>query len=554
MLKYLRIRNLAVISDVEMEPETGLNLLTGETGSGKSIIVDAVSLLVGARASQDMLRTGASEAWVEGVFSVGSTGPVRECLARVGADLSSDEMIVRRQIHRDGRTRAFINDRLVTVSLLRQVQPHLVDIHGQGDYQSLLAPSAQLDLLDEIAEAMELRAQVNAIYRQYQERRKELEALICSEAERLRSIDMYRFQIDDIERVNPQPGEDEDLERERRLLLRAEELMRLASEVYERLYEADDAVLTVIARLRHLVERLREIDGRFETVVGYLESARPVLEEASIFLREYLADMTASPDRLEWVESRLAELSRLKRKYGPRLSDVIDRWNEAKVKLERLTSSAVSREEIERDLSTLEREYLERARLLTERRQKTARWLVERVMEEMKALAMEHGRMEVVFRPVGDIPAENGMERVEFVITLNPGEAPKPLARVASGGEISRLMLAIKSVATAHVGPPSLVFDEIDMGIGGRVAERVGERLKRLAGAHQVFCVTHQPQIARFADAHFRVRKRVTGGRAVVEVTKLDHRGRVEELARMMAGARVTDVSRRHARELLGAR
>lgn len=554
MLKYLRIRNLAVISDVEMEPETGLNLLTGETGSGKSIIVDAVSLLVGARASQDMLRTGASEAWVEGVFSVGSTGPVGECLARVGVDLSSDEMIVRRQIHRDGRTRAFINDRLVTVSLLRQVQPHLVDIHGQGDYQSLLAPSAQLDLLDEIADAMELRAQVNAIYRQYQEKRRELEALICSEAERLRSIDMYRFQIDDIERVNPQPGEDEDLERERRLLLRAEELMRLASEVYERLYEADDAVLTVIARLRHLVERLREIDGRFETVVGYLESARPVLEEASIFLREYLADMTASPDRLEWVESRLAELSRLKRKYGPRLSDVIDRWNEAKVKLERLTSSAVSREEIERDLSTLEREYLERARLLTERRQNAARRLAERVMEEMNALAMEHGRMEVVFRPVGDIPAENGMERVEFVVTLNPGEAPKPLARVASGGEISRLMLAIKSVATAHVGPPSLVFDEIDMGIGGRVAERVGERLKRLAGAHQVFCVTHQPQIARFADAHFRVRKRVTGGRAVVEVTKLDHRGRVEELARMMAGARVTDVSRRHARELLGAR
>ncbi|RMG52316.1 MAG: DNA repair protein RecN, partial [Acidobacteria bacterium] len=416
MLKYLRIRNLAVISDVEIEPEPGLNLLTGETGSGKSIIVDAVSLLMGARASQEMLRTGASEAWVEGIFSIESTSPVRNCLARAGMEVSPNEMIIRRHIHRDGRTRAFINDRLVTVSLLREVRPYLVDIHGQGDYQSLLAPGAQLDLLDEVADAMELRAEVNAVCRRYRERWKELQALMGSEAERLRMIDMYRFQIDEIERVNPRPGEDEELEKERRLLHRAEELLRLASEAYERLYEADDAALTMIARVGHLVERLCEIDDRFEPLVGYLESARAGLEEASIFLREYVAGMTASPDRLEWVEERLAELSRLKRKYGPRLSDVIDRWNEMKVKLERLTSSAASREELERHLSALEREYLERARLLTERRKKAARWLAERVMDEMKALAMEHGRMVVTFRPVRDVPAENGMERVEFMV------------------------------------------------------------------------------------------------------------------------------------------
>jgi DNA repair protein RecN (Recombination protein N) len=551
MLKYLRISNLAVISDVEIECGRGLNLLTGETGSGKSIIVDALALLLGGRASQDMMRSGESRGYVEGDFQLEPGGDPPECLSVAGIEAPDGEIIIRRELHRDGPTRAFVNDRLVMVSLVKELRPHLIDIHGQGDHQTLVHPSAQLKLLDVMAGAIEIREQLNTTYHRYRQKREELEQLLKAAAERWRLLDVYRFQIEEIERIKPCRGEDEELERQRRVLQQAEKLARLASEAYQRLYESDDAMLTAEAQVRRWMHELRQIDDRFDAVIEQLDRARVALEESAFFLREYRDEVVCSPERLQEVEDRLADLHRLKRKYGPGLDEVLENLEHMKRQVYQLSSTDEVREELENELAALASDYTRLAQVLTEKRTAAANHLEQAVVQEMNELALEHGRLRVAFEPVKEVPAEQGIERVEFLVSFNPGEELKPLSRVASGGEMARFMLAIKSVAAADAGAPSLVFDEIDVGIGGRVAERVGLRLKQLAQRHQVFCVTHQPQMARFADAHFRVEKQVMNGHTVVQVQELDRSGRVNELARMMAGAEITDVTRRHARELL---
>lgn len=551
MLKYLRISNLAVIWEVAIECKPGLNLLTGETGSGKSIIVDALALLVGGRASQDMIGRSQSQAYVEGVFHLEPDGCLPECLERAGIEVPGGELIIRRELHRDGPTRAFVNDRLVTAALLRELRPYLIDIHGQGDHQTLVQPLAQLKLLDAMAGAVDIRQSLDQVCHRYRQTRRELEQLLQAATERWRLLDIYRYQIEEIERVNPRRGEDEELERQRRVLQQAEKLARLSSEAYQRLYESDDAMLTVEAQIRRWIQELCRIDDRLAVVVEQLDRARLFLEEAAFFLRQYQDEVVCSPEKLQQVEDRLASLQRLKRKYGPSLDQVLDSLQQMKQQVHQLSSTEAVQQELEDRLAALAAEYVHLAQILTDKRTAAARHLEQAVRQEMNELALEHGRLVVAIEPLQDVPAEHGAERVEFLVSFNPGEEPKPLGRVASGGEMARLMLAIKSVAAADSGAPSLVFDEIDAGIGGRVAERVGWRLKQLARQHQVFCVTHQPQIARFADAHFRVEKQVVGGRTVVRVEELDQRGRIDELARMMAGSHITDVTRQHARELL---
>jgi len=490
---------------------------------------------------------------VEGVFQLEPNGELPECLSLAGIEVPAGEIIIRRELQRNGPTRAFVNDRLVTVSLLKDLRPQLIDIHGQGDHQSLLLPSAQLKVLDAMAGATEIRQQLNHVFHNYRQKKEELEDLLKTEAERWRLLDVCQFQMAEIERINPVSGEDEELERQRRLLQQAEKLARLTAEAYQRLYEADDSLLTVEAQVRRWILDLCQIDDRFEAVIEQLDRAKVALEESAFFLREYQDEVVCSPEKLQQVEDRLAELHRLKRKYGPGIAEVLENLQQMKRQLHQLTSTDEVRAGLEKELAVLESEYTHRAQLLTEKRTAAAKRLEQAVVREMKDLAMEHGRLVVALYPVKNLPAENGVERVEFLVSLNPGEDLKPLSRVASGGEMARLMLAIKSVAAAGAGAPSLVFDEIDVGIGGRVAERVGLRLKQLAQNHQVFCVTHQPQIARFADAHYRVDKQVSDGRTVVLVEELDRAGRINELARMMAGAHITDVTRRHARELIQA-
>lgn len=551
MLKFLKISNLAVIRNLDVEFEGGLNLLTGETGSGKSVIVDAVSLLFGDRSSSDLVRSGQERATVEGLFII-EAGGLEEVCRTAGLEIPGGEMIIRREIYASGRSRAFVNERLVSLTFLKQIRPRLVDIHGQGESQTLLAARIQAALLDAYAGVEPLSECVRDLAERYWRVRSELDRLRRSEAERLRMLDVYDFQIAEIERAKPRAGEDEELQQERRLLVNVERVYHLTSDSYATLYESDDSILRRLGRVRKWLQQVAEVDGRFRPVEQELERAQAVVEDVAFFIREYIGSLDVAAGRLDEVESRLAELERLKRKYGPTLEDVLSSLEAMKQERERLALSDVRKEELERELVKIEGEYLRVAEQLREARHRGARQLERAIRSELRQLAMEQVRFDVAFRPVEVIPSVEGLERVEFLVSTNVGESLKPLGKVVSGGELSRLMLALKVIGGRTLGPRTLIFDEIDAGIGGRVAELVGQRLKQLAATHQVFCVTHLPQIAKFADVHYRVRKDVEPKRGTeVYVDRLSQEERVTELARMLAGERVTEITRRHARELL---
>ena len=551
MLKFLKISNLAVIRNLDVEFEGGLNLLTGETGSGKSIIVDAVSLLFGDRSSSDLVRSGQERATVEGLFII-EAGGVEEICRAAGLELPGGEIILRREIYASGRSRAFVNERLVSLTFLKEIRPRLVDIHGQGESQTLLVPRVQAALLDAYAGVEPVSECVRDLAERYWRVRSELDRLRTSEAERLRMLDVYDFQIAEIEKAKPRAGEDEELQQERRLLVNAERVYHLSSDSYAALYESDDSILRRLGRVRKWLQQVAEVDTRFRQVEQELERAQAVMEDVAFFIREYVGSLDFAAGRLDEVESRLAELERLKRKYGPTLEDVLSSLEAMKRERERLALSDVRKEELEKELEKVEGEYLRAAEQLREARHRGARQLERAIRSELRQLAMEQVRFDVAFQPVEVIPSAEGLDRVEFLVSTNVGESLKPLGKVVSGGELSRLMLALKVIGGRTLGPRTLIFDEIDAGIGGRVAELVGQRLKQLAATHQVFCVTHLPQIAKFADVHYRVRKEVDPKRGTeVYVDRLSQEERVTELARMLAGERVTEITRRHARELL---
>jgi len=558
MLRFLRVVNIAVIENVEVEFEPGLNLLTGETGSGKSLLVDAVMLLFGERAGADLLRSGEAKGYVEGIFRV--EDPAEELVALfedAGVELS-EEIILRREISAAGRSRIFANDRLVTQAFVRAVRPYLVDIYGQGEALAALVGEMPLRVLDSFAGADLWRQRVQELARAYRETQRALDELTRAEAERLRQLDIYQFQIREIERVRPVLGEDEELERERALLANAEKLVQLAQDAYMEISEAEDSMVRKGARAFRRLEQLRELDERVGSAVELMERARIFLEEVAYFLRDYREAIRFSPERLAEVETRLAELERVKRKYGPTLGEVLETLADLKAKYEELASADLRREELHERQKHLAEEYRHVAAELSRRREQAARELERAVTAELRVLAFEQGRFHVVLQPVEEFPSSLGMERVQFLVSLNVGEEPRPVAKVASGGELSRIMLALKAVVAGSGargdgarGARTLIFDEIDAGTGGRVAEIVGERLRRLGEQYQVLCVTHQPQIARFADAHYRVVKEVVGGRTRVRVERLSGEDRVEELARMLGGREITATVRRHARELV---
>lgn len=551
MLRFLKISNLAVIQSLEVEFDPGLNLLTGETGSGKSIIVDSVALLFGERAGAELVRGGEEKAYVEGIFRLEEGTPLDQVFQEAGIEPENDEIILRREVLASGKTRAFVNDRLVTLSFMRDLRPYLLDIHGQGESQTLLNPRSQLKALDAFAGTEALADQVRGLYEEYRSTKHALDQLVRNEAERLRMLDVLEFQIKEIEKVKPVRGEDEMLGRERSLLANAERILSLAQESYQAIYEGEDSILSKERKVRKRLQQLAEFDERAGALEEQLERARVGFEEVAYFLRDYVEGIQFSPERLQELDERLVDIERLKRKYGPTIDDVLAAYEEMKVKRREYSSGDELKDEWAAQLTRIESEYRRLAHQLGERRRAAAAKLERFITSEMQALAMEKARFGVRFEALDHGLAADGLETVEFMVAMNVGESLKALSKVASGGEVSRLMLAIRSVASRSTGPRTLVFDEIDVGVGGRAAESVGQRLKSLAETHQVLCVTHQPQIARFADAHFRVAKGVGAGRTHVTVEHLNERGRVEELARMLGGADITEITRRHARELL---
>ena len=553
MLQLLSISNIALIDDLRVEFDNALNLLTGETGSGKSIIVDALGVLIGGRFTSELLKSGAERGSIEGLFSLTPDPRLEKLLENAGLE-NGDELIIRRELSATGRNKIFINNQLATQSLLRDLRPFLVDIHGQGDQQTLFDADTHRDLLDNFGGYSQLLGEVSEAYTNLSRLQRELAALRKDAAEKFQLADTLQFQIAELERAQLSLAEDERLEEERRRLANVEKLTTLCQSSYSRIYEDDDAALARLRQTLKEIEELSEYDGNFRDYLEGLESARAVLEDLSFALRVFADKLEFSPARLATIEDRLAELSRLKRKYGGSIETALAHLAQSQDRLRQIETSDQREQELTAELQTAEKRYLDNARKLHQQRVRVAKVLEQAVEQGIREVAMEHGRFQVqVATNDADIERRGptGIDHVEFYFSANVGEDVKPLARVASGGEASRLMLVLKTVSNASEFPRTIVFDEIDTGIGGRVSEAVGIKLKQLSKTNQVLCVTHQPQIARFADNHLVVQKETLDGRTLVNVNKLDRSGRVEELARMLTGAEITDSARRHARELL---
>lgn len=566
MLTLLNISNIALIDELRVELERGLNLLTGETGSGKSIIVDALGVLIGGRFSSEMIKNKGRSAFIEGLFSIGSNPELDRTLQDAGIETgggNEGELLVRREIS-SGRNRIFINNQLATLSLLREIRPLLVDIHGQGEQQTLFNPDTHLEILDAYAGLASLRQEVAANYKEWATLNRELEALEVERAEKLQLIDILRFQIDELERARLAIGEDERLEEERRRLNNVEKLSALCSEAFDQIYEESNSALARTGQATRRIEELAEYESSFREYVEGLKSTQALLEDLAFKLRDFSDRLEFSPARLSEVENRLAEITRLTRKYGGSIESALEHLARSQDRLQRIEHADKREEELQAELNAARSAYLKTARVIHSQRVAAARKFERRVEKDLSEVAMENARFEVrIEAPLDADEGERGaardftargFDKIEFYFSANVGESVRPLAKVASGGEASRLMLVLKTIANPSKFPRTIVFDEIDTGIGGRVSEAVGHKLKKLSETNQVLCVTHQPQIARFADAHLLVQKEVVRDRTEVNVLRLDRRARVEEIARMLTGANITETARRHAREMLKAK
>lgn len=555
MLVELVVENYAVVENVRVRFHSGLNLLTGETGSGKSIVVDSLGLLFGGRADSSVVRTGAPRARVAGIFEAPAAAGFRELLDRSGIECEDGELLVEREVQASGKSRAFVGSRPVAAALLRELAPHLGDIHGQHDQQELFSAAGQLEMLDAFAVARDLSGKVAATFREYRDCAAQLEELDRVEQETLRLADLWSYQQREIDDAAPKPGEDEQLEQERRVLLNVAKLREHAGAAYEGLYDSPAAAVALIRQARRRIDEIVRIDPALEAAAATLEPAEISIREASHALASYLASLEFDPQRVEEVEARLAVLDKLKRKYGASLADVLAYKEEVRAKLSAVETAGTRREELAKRRTQLGRDYEAQAGNLSKLRREAAHRIEEAVERELGALAMGGTIFRVEFSP-SDWSA-NGTDRVAFLISPNPGEQPRPLDRIASGGELSRLALALK---TCLAGPASgashqrtLVFDEVDAGIGGGTAEAVGRRLKRLAASNQLLCVTHLPQIAAFAEHHYAVGKRERNGRTVAVVEELDAPARTQEIGRMLSGAKTTQEALRQAEQLLRA-
>jgi DNA repair protein RecN (Recombination protein N) len=570
MLTLLSISNIALIDNLRVEFDQGLNLLTGETGSGKSIIVDALGVLIGGRFTSDLLKSGMDRASIEGLFSVVRTPELHALLNDAGIEIVSPdtkadephEIIIRRELSAGGRNKIFINNQLATQSLLRDLRPFLVDIHGQGDQQTLFNTDTHLEMLDAFAGLPALRREVADSYHEWSGLRRELAELQRDDAEKFQLVDILKFQIDELERAQLAIGEDESLEEERRRLQNVEKLTLLCAQSYGLIYEDTDAALTRVRLATRQIEELSGFESSFREYLDGLESARAVLEDLAFSLRDFSEKLEFSPARQEQIESRLAEISNLKRKYGGSIESALEHLARSEDRLRQVEHASEREAEVQTKLATSLETYLERARRLHRERVRAAKKFEQAVEHGLLEVAMESAKFQVQVTSSEESELKNpgaaggnfgvrGIDHVEFYFSANVGETVKPLVKVASGGEASRLMLVLKTVANASEFPRTIVFDEIDSGIGGRVSEAVGAKLKKLSQTNQVLCVTHQPQIARFADTHLTVKKETVDGRTEVRVESLNRRARVEEIARMLTGAEITESARRHARELL---
>ena len=554
MLRELRLRNFAVVESVTVPFTSGLNVLTGETGAGKSILVDAIVLVRGARAQTDAIRADAETATVEAVFAIDAAGAARAVLEEAGlAPDDNGEIVVRRELARSGRHRAFVNDSPVTVGLLERVGDVLVEVHGQHDHQRLLEPVRQLELLDRFADAEEACARVSALHAKHRAARDEAEQTRRAARDRAQREDLLRFQVGELDAARLRVGEAEDLRSELRRVQHAERFTTGLAQAAALLDDAPQSASERLARAARILQDLGRVDAALAAPAEPIEAARIQVEEALGAIRRLRDGIVVEPGRLDAIHERLDALTRLERKYGDGEEAMLRFRDEAARELERLERHEAVVAEQERVLGELEAELAAAAAALSSRRRAGATRLAGHVERALRALGMERAVFEVGVEPAPEV-GPRGADRVELRLSTNPGEEVKALARVASGGELSRTMLALKSVLARADRVPTLVFDEVDAGIGGRVASVVGQTLSATAEGRQVLCVTHLAPIAALAAHHLRVSKSIRAGRTRVVAAPLTGDERVDEVARMLGGATVTAAAREHARDLLGTR
>lgn len=560
MLVELRLENYAVIDNIAVEFAPGLNLLTGETGAGKSILIDALSLLLGEKASPDVIRSGAERAIVSAVFEVEGEREraISEILESNGLDGEEASVILRREIATAGKGRAFVNNQPATVAVLRQLAPHLATVHAQSESLLSFDAAARLELLDVYA-AIQLEAtQAFSRWKSIQSRIEELER---DEQDRLRLLDLWNFQKREIEEARPQAGEDERLEIEKRVLTNAEKIYGAVMNAFDLLYQGEASTSASLRAAQKHLEELAGYEPKFSEALTALETARISIEDVGASLRDYAGGIEASPEHLAEVEDRLAVIDRLKRKYGSTLADVIHHGEEVSRKLSEMENKDEVLGKLRKELAESGEEYLRAARIISKQRYEAARKLERIVEAEINDLAMRASfRIEISGTDEQTNWTASGFDQVAYMISTSPGEPLRLFEQIASGGELSRIMLALKASVEAgsakkknSTAQRTIVFDEIDIGIGGRAAEAVGRKLKQLSRGSQVLCVTHLPQIATFADHHYVIEKRQIAGRTRTTVRVITGEERTEEIARMLSGAKLTETSRKHAEQMLKA-
>ena len=564
MLLELRLENYAVIDNLAVEFASGLNLLTGETGAGKSILIDALTLLLGDKASTDVIRSGAERAVVSAVFEVesGAAKTVARVLEENGLDSENDSVILRREVAAGGKGRVFVNNQPATVAVLKQLGPYLSTVHAQNETLAAFDGPARLGLLDAFAGSQ--LAGVHDAFDVWKGIRARIEELEHDEQDRLRLLDLWTYQKREIDDAKLQPGEDERLENEKRVLANSEKIYNAAMNAFDLLYEGDASAGASLRSARKQIEELARYEPKFQEALAALESALISVEDVGATVRDYAGGIHASPEHLAEVEDRLAAIDRLKRKYGPTLDDVIGFGAEVTRKLSEMENKDEVLRRLRTEMTGAGEVYLAAARLLSKKRYECARKLEKLVEVAVGDLAMKATfRIEVTGSDEEGNWSGSGFDQVVYMISTNPGEPLRRLEHIASGGELSRVMLALKTSVEAGSGPGgkkkgpgvprTMVFDEVDTGIGGRAAEAVGKKLKELARTNQVLCVTHLPQIATFADHHFLIEKTEKGGRTRTSVRNITGAERTEEVARMLSGAKVTESSLKHAEQMIKA-
>jgi len=549
MLQELSIKNFALIEELHISFDKGLNILTGETGAGKSIIIGAIGLILGGRASSEVVRKGSDLCEVTGLFEIKENGRLKEMLTEKGLLSQEEEFVLKRELSRQGRSRCLLNGQIITLGMLEEVGNYLVDVHGQHEHQALLKPGVATDLLDEFGALMELRKRIEDTYRRFREKARQLEELRASEKQREQQIDLYQFQTKEIDQANLSIEEEEALDKEYVVLSNAEKLNQLSQELYHHVYEGAGSITEKMALVERGLERLVAIDETLKDGLKEMGEVKYRMDEMAVMIRDYARKIEFNPQRLEAILERKELINRLRRKYGNAIKDILNYRKEAQVKLDRLVNSAESMEEITSEVKRLEEQLVQEAGKLSHERKIAGAKLKKETEQELKELGMEKVRFDVEIEQ-GEIKS-TGWDEVQFLVAPNVGEDLKPINRIASGGEISRIMLGLKTILARADKIPTLIFDEIDTAIGGRIAQVVGRKMRGLSPAHQVICVTHLPQIAVFASNHYYVGKEISAGRTKTLVDLLDKKGRENEIARMLGGERLTELTLKHAREMI---